>query len=1014
MPQAVVLIATQISAWATNAALAAGATSATAEAVSTISYAVAATAVTSGALYGLGAALAPKVPDPQALQIPLKQSMPVRQSAHGRVLAAGAYAFFGLGVGSAKALSIDILALLDGRSNAIVGFMLNDDLMAKTVSGNFWWAPGASGKYGGGGSNEPDLIQIDFRLGLDTESSYSEIAPALPGWDSNHRGDGVTSMLLLCTPARREDQQGDFPNGLPTPKAIIESQLVYDSRDGAQTQGDRSTYVYSDNAPLCTLHYMTDASGGMGLDYDRFFAPTESINEAAFDEADGLVATSGMHATLLGDAAIGDTKIFLADVTGLSVGMTVQLPTEDVVVSGFGLAGEVDISGTLQFSHQAGELAAWPGFGQSPLYRIASIYRHDAAAGDVVKQYLSTWDGWIAQRGDGAIVFRTNTVYEPTVVLTDRHIIGYQLQDYLPDEQVINQYIVSYTDPASLYNKAEAGYVEDDDDIAVAGAHPQELYLQWVPSAPQALAVARAMLDRNTQPLRGSVITRNLSGLPALGERYVRLQIEEQPQLNDIIVEITGKPTVNLSNMTVSFPWVAASSSTAPPAPTPLRVQETAGRNGLSATFGSAPTLGDGLVAVGFAPTALPVNTADGWELVETHRGAVDYAGFDWLGAGGTQVIYGTMAWKRAGASESSTQTPFSGTAPSPDQTALTIIEIEHIGDLPGSLESLTWASPPSPAGGEHALATATATTASDDALGVAMGGWYYAYPEIDTFRLKTGDGWTNVQSAAGNFSASNVGSQVAATAGTTLSATSEIDQDWYRVLTCLMVFSRFTRDTLPPLGPPSGSALQPLDAPTIISVTPDYLDSGGGVSGARLIIEVDDPGVDNATWKVQWKLSADTLWTQLPGPLDAEDVPPLTIQTGLIAASGSIDVQVAYVTASQVSPWSATTTASVAAAVPSGIISSTSVSASFTTTAAHSVYYADTSSGAITVTLNAAPAADEMVEVWDSTGHAGDQPDQLRGNGKNIAGVATVSNGVQIDFGHARLIYDGTQWLMQ
>jgi hypothetical protein len=59
-----------------------------------------------------------------------------------------------------------------------------------------------------------------------------------------------------------------------------------------------------------------------------------------------------------------------------------------------------------------------------------------------------------------------------------------------------------------------------------------------------------------------------------------------------------------------------------------------------------------------------------------------------------------------------------------------------------------------------------------------------------------------------------------------------------------------------------------------------------------------------------------DTLWTQLPGPLDAEDVPPLTIQTGLIAASGSIDVQVAYVTASQVSPWSATTTVTVAAPI--------------------------------------------------------------------------------------------------
>jgi hypothetical protein len=83
----------------------------------------------------------------------------------------------------------------------------------------------------------------------------------------------------------------------------------------------------------------------------------------------------------------------------------------------------------------------------------------------------------------------------------------------------------------------------------------------------------------------------------------------------------------------------------------------------------------------------------------------------------------------------------------------------------------------------------------------------------------------------------------------------------------------------------------------------------------------VDDPGVDNATWKVQWKQSGDALWTQLPGPLDAEDVPPLTIQTGLIAASGSIDAQVAYVTASQVSPWSATTTVTASEALTAGQI---------------------------------------------------------------------------------------------
>jgi hypothetical protein len=66
-----------------------------------------------------------------------------------------------------------------------------------------------------------------------------------------------------------------------------------------------------------------------------------------------------------------------------------------------------------------------------------------------------------------------------------------------------------------------------------------ELYLQWVPSAPQALTVARSLLARSTQALRGTV-TCNLSGLGVLAERYVTLQISELPDLTDTIVEITA------------------------------------------------------------------------------------------------------------------------------------------------------------------------------------------------------------------------------------------------------------------------------------------------------------------------------------------------------------------------------------------------------------------------------------------------------------------------------------------
>jgi hypothetical protein len=551
MSGAVTAIATAVSAAAANAVAFAGASSAVIEGVSTAAYTLASIGVTTGIAAGIGAIFAPKVPDPQSLQFPLKQPMPIRQSAFGRVKVGGCYAYFGTGtVGASTHLSINIHAMLDGRSQGLVAFYLNDDLMAPV--GDYWYAPGAQGKYGGGGSNPPNLVQMDFRLGLDTETSYSEIAPALPLWDTNHRGDGVTSLAVYCTPARREDQQGDFPNGDPVASAVFDAQLVYDPRDVGQTQGDKSTYLFSDNPILCLLAYLTDANGGMGLDYARFIEPAIDFWKDAADECDGLIDTSGMHATLLDAAAVGDNKIYLADTTGLAVGATVQLPTENVTVSGFGLAGEVDLTSNLLFAHSAGELAYWPGFGQAKTYRCAGTYPHDTHPGDVIKSILATFDGFLGQRGDGALVVRTNTVYTPSVTLGDKHILGYQVQHFLPDEQVTNQYVVSYTDPASGFNKAEAGYVEDDDDIAARGTvRSSELYLQWVPSAPQALTVARSLLARSTQALRGTV-TCNLSGLGVLAERYVTLQIAELPDLADTIVEITGKPTIDVASMTVA------------------------------------------------------------------------------------------------------------------------------------------------------------------------------------------------------------------------------------------------------------------------------------------------------------------------------------------------------------------------------------------------------------------------------------------------------------------------------
>lgn len=432
----------------------------------------------------LGAFGGTKLPKQPVTHVPIKQPVQSRRSAFGRVKVGILYSLF-----EAKgATSVDVGALLNGRSEGFVQYYLNDDKVDVDGATGGVWCPGDTRKYAYGGP-PGDRTFIHHRLGLDTETAYPQVTALLPAWDSAHRGDGVTSLALICKQSKKEFQQEDFPSGLPQPSAVIDAQLVYDPRDEGQIQGDKSTYVWSDNPVLCLLAFLTDADGGMGLDYARHIFPAIASWISAAEDCDTL---------------------------------------------------EVTESGT------------------EKRYRCGGAYEHDNAPGDVISALISTFDGFLSQRGDGAFVVKSGRYEAPTVTLTDRSVLRYSVTHYLPDEQATNQYAVSFIDPETGFKKGDAGVVQDDDDIAARGViRSTELDLDWVQSAPQAIRLAKRKLDRATQSARGTV-TANLMGLAVLGERYVRLQISDNPSLTDLVVEVTGAPRLDLNDLTVSFPWIAA------------------------------------------------------------------------------------------------------------------------------------------------------------------------------------------------------------------------------------------------------------------------------------------------------------------------------------------------------------------------------------------------------------------------------------------------------------------------
>jgi hypothetical protein len=504
MPPAIVAVATAISAAVGGFVAAAAGSIALGGLVANVVFDIVEVSIYIGISVLAQLALAPKVPSPGSVQTPIKQPVSARRSAFGRVRVSGVYALFE----AKEDWSVDVLALLDGESEAFVDYYLNDDKV--TFGSGTQGAVYVSGtpKFGGGPPGHKCFIYS--RLGLATETAYSQVGTHIAAWDAAHRGDGVTSLALLCEQSKAKDQQTDWPNGVPAPSAVIDAQKLFDPRTG--TYGDRSTYVWSDNPVLALLGYITDAAGGMGEDYTRRILPTIAAWIAAADDCDAAEAT--------------DT-------------------------------------------------------GTETRYRCAGTYQHDNAPGDVIARILETFDGFLAERGDGALMIWSGRYVAPTVSFTDRQVLSYSVQHFLPDEQATNQYIVTFTDPDNAFNTSDAGPpVEDAADISTRGViRSTTLDLAWVPSASQAIRLAKRRLDRSTQPLRG-VVTTNLMGLAALGERYLHLAISDNAALADLVVEVDGAAQIDLGQLTITFNWIAANAtidagdpgaSVTPPATPPSR-----------------------------------------------------------------------------------------------------------------------------------------------------------------------------------------------------------------------------------------------------------------------------------------------------------------------------------------------------------------------------------------------------------------------------------------------------------
>jgi hypothetical protein len=175
-----------------------------------------------------------------------------------------------------------------------------------------------------------------------------------------------------------------------------------------------------------------------------------------------------------------------------------------------------------------------------PRYNCHGWYKFDNKPEDVINPILATCDGWMAETGDGTLSLKVGVYRAPTVTLTEKHVFGFSLNYGQPDEQVVNQLDITFTDPANNYVEVPTLSVRDENAISRSGANrPQPLSLTWVQSNPQARRLAYRAIQRLNPRLSGSFET-TLYGLRAIGERWIRLQYPIVAGLEDCVIEIQG------------------------------------------------------------------------------------------------------------------------------------------------------------------------------------------------------------------------------------------------------------------------------------------------------------------------------------------------------------------------------------------------------------------------------------------------------------------------------------------
>jgi hypothetical protein len=221
------------------------------------------------------------------------------------------------------------------------------------------------------------------------------------------------------------------------------------------------------------------------------------------------------------------------------------------------------------------ELVPLKSGGTEKRYRIWGFYGFDEEPRQVLARMLAVCGGWLQTLPDGTIAIRAGAWIEPTVTLTDKDILGYEIQHFVGEFDAINEVRATFTYPANDYQDTDSTPWQNLVDIAERGyIKSTNIDARYSPSYSQTRRIQKIGYYE-ASPDFSITLTTNYAGVQCRNKRFINLNLTQLGltgsfRLTSLIVNLqTGVCTIGLASFTAdAYAWdPSTEEGDAPPIP---------------------------------------------------------------------------------------------------------------------------------------------------------------------------------------------------------------------------------------------------------------------------------------------------------------------------------------------------------------------------------------------------------------------------------------------------------------